>query len=101
MEISSSRRKLLGTMGSAGALLGLGAAAPHSANAFAPEPPAVPDGLLDLARLRSYKARRSSSWDRTGANADAIPVDAGATATLLDVTGAGEIGRAHVCTPVT
>ncbi len=91
MEISSTRRKLLGTMGSAGALLGLGAAAPHSANAFAPEPPAVPDGLLDLARLRSYKARRSSSWDRTGANADAIPVDAGATATLLDVTGAGVI----------
>jgi hypothetical protein len=92
MEISSTRRKLLGTMGSAGALLSLGAAASApAAGANPPETPAIPDNLLHLARLRSYKARRSSSWDRTGANADAIPVDAGATATLLDVTGAGVI----------
>jgi hypothetical protein len=92
MEISSTRRKFLGAMGSAGALMGLSsAAAPSAANALPPELAGAPDGLLDLARLRSYKPRRSSSWDRTGANGDSIPVDAGATATLLDVTGAGVI----------
>ncbi len=92
MEISSTRRKLLGTLGSAGALLSLGAAASApAAGALPPEMPDLPDNLLHLARLRSYKTRRSSSWDRTGGNADAIPVDAGATATLLDVTGAGVI----------
>jgi len=90
MPIFSTRRRLLGTMGSAGALIGLGAA-PYAAGALPPESPAIPDGLLDLARLRSYKARRSSSWDRTGGNADAIPVNPGATATLLDLTGAGVI----------
>jgi Protein of unknown function (DUF2961) len=92
MEISSTRRKLLGAMGSAGALAGLGGiAAPHAANAQPPEPGAIPDGLLSLARLRSYKARRSSSWDRTGGNGDAVAVAPGASATLLDVTGAGVI----------
>jgi len=84
------RRRLLGTVGSAGALLGLGAA-PRIASALPPDSPAIPDGLLELARLRSYKARRSSSWDRTGGNGDAIPVNPGATATLLDITGAGVI----------
>ncbi len=44
-----------------------------------------------MARLRDYKCRRSSSWDRTGGNADFIPLDAGATATLLDVKGPGVI----------
>ena len=90
MENSSTRRKLLGALGSAGALVGLGAA-PRIAGALPPEAPAIPEGLLYLARLRSYKARRSSSWDRTGGNGDSIPVNAGATATLLDVTGAGVI----------
>ncbi len=92
MEISSTRRKLLGAMGSAGALLGLGtAAAVPAAHAMPPEPSALPEDLLSLSRLRSYKTRRSSSWDRTGGNGDAVPVDPGATATLLDVTGAGVI----------
>ena len=44
-----------------------------------------------MARLRSYKTRRSSSWDRTGGNGDAVPVEPGKAATLLDVTGAGVI----------
>ena len=44
-----------------------------------------------MARLRSYKARRSSSWDRTGGNADAVPVEPGQAATLLDVQGAGVV----------
>jgi hypothetical protein len=44
-----------------------------------------------MARLRDYKCRRSSSWDRTGGNNDSIVVEPGATATLLDVKGPGVI----------
>jgi hypothetical protein len=86
-------------MVSAAALLGLNAA---EAAAGAPagtgiaQPPAEPDlaapeELFALARLRNYKTRRSSSWDRTGGNADAVPVEPGQTATLLDTTGAGVV----------
>jgi len=84
------RRKLLRGMVSAGAAMGLTGAG-SSALAQSAGGPEVPEGLLDLARLRSYKARRSSSWDRSGGNADAVRVEAGKQATLLDVTGAGVI----------
>ena len=47
--------------------------------------------LFSLARLRNYKACRSSSWDRTGGNADAVHVEPGQTATLLETTGAGVV----------
>jgi hypothetical protein len=47
--------------------------------------------LLGLARLRSYKTRRSSSWDRSGGNGDSVRVEPGATATLIDITGAGVV----------
>ncbi len=87
-----TRRTLLGSMAGAGALIGLNAASSLSAQPLADEPVgAVPGNLLSLARLRSYKTRRSSSWDRSGGNADAVPVEPGATATLLDITGAGVI----------
>lgn len=94
-----SRRKLLGGMVSAGAWLGLsaaGAAAASAEQGGSPRP-AEPAGaataseILSLSRLRSYKARRSSSWDRTGGNADSVPVDPGQSAMLLDVQGAGVI----------
>jgi D-arabinan exo alpha-(1,3)/(1,5)-arabinofuranosidase (non-reducing end) len=88
------RRRLLGGMVSAtgvsaAALLGLNATAPRAA-AQATQAEA-PEELFAPARLRSYKPRRSSSWDRTGGNADWVVVDPGQTATLLDVTGAGVI----------
>jgi hypothetical protein len=88
---SASRRRLLGAMASvAGASTLLGAAA-YSAEAPAmPESPA-PEELFALARFRDYKARRSSSWDRTGGNGDAVPVDPGKQATLLDASGAGVV----------
>ncbi|UWZ83042.1 glycoside hydrolase family 172 protein [Occallatibacter riparius] len=86
-----NRRKLLGGIVSAGAIAGLtGAAAPAYA-ADAPGGGEIPEGLLDLARLRSYKTRRSSSWDRTGGNGDSVPVMPGKTVTLLDEKGAGVI----------
>ena len=92
---SPSRRKVLGAVASvaavsASAMLGMGAA--HAA-AEPPMPPAPagPEELLALARLREYKTRRSSSWDRTGGNNDAVPVEPGKAATLLDATGAGVV----------
>jgi hypothetical protein len=87
---SATRRKLLGSMASAGALLGIGAVGAPAAQA-AEASPDTQERLLAMARLRSYKARRSSSWDRSGGNADAVPVEPGQTATILDVKGAGVV----------
>lgn len=88
-----SRRKLLGGMVtasgiSAAAMLGMGGSTQAVAQAGSHE---VPEELFEMARLRSYKARRSSSWDRSGGNADWFVVDPGKTATLLDLQGAGVI----------
>jgi hypothetical protein len=73
-----------------------GAAAAPAKKSAAPTPPptpapSVPEELFEPARLRDYKSRRSSSWDRSGANNDSVPVEAGKSATLLDITGAGVI----------
>ncbi len=88
----SGRRRLLGSLASslpAAALLGMNArnadAAPAAAGAD------MPEALFAPARLRSYKNQRSSSWDRTGGNADWVGVDPGQAATVLDVQGAGVV----------
>lgn len=47
--------------------------------------------LTDLARIRPYRTRRTSSWDPTGGNRDRLSLAPAETATLLDVTGAGRI----------
>jgi hypothetical protein len=90
-----ARRKLLGGMLSAtgvstAALLGMNA---RSAEAAFPQEPA-PEQLFAHARLRNYSSRRSSSWDRTGGNADWVAVNPGQSATVLDVTGAGVVTHA-------
>jgi hypothetical protein len=102
-ESLPARRRLLGAMASvagvsAAGLLGMNAAsaaastvAADATQAREPMPPAFPDELLAQARLRSYKTRRSSSWDRTGGNNDSVRVEPGSAATLLDVTGAGVV----------
>jgi len=90
------RRKLLGAMASvagvsAAGLLGMGA---EGALGMAPKPATSappPEELFEQARLRSYKTRRSSSWDRSGGNDDSVHVEPGASATLLEVSGAGVI----------
>ncbi len=87
---AATRRRLLGGMASAGALLGLGAAGGAQASA-AETPTETAERLLAPARLRNYKARRSSSWDRSGGNSDSVPVAVGQTATILDVKGAGVV----------
>lgn len=93
-ESLPTRRKLLGAMatvaGASTALLGV------STERMIAEPPAMPDALAPeqlfaSARLRPYKARRSSSWDRSGGNNDAVPVEPGKSATVLETTGAGVV----------
>jgi hypothetical protein len=93
------RRKLLGSIASGAALLGLSAAGAAAASTKKEAPaappaapaPAPPEELLAMAKLRNYKTRRSSSWDKTGGNDDAVPVEAGQSATILDVSGAGVV----------
>ena len=45
--------------------------------------------LRDLARLRDYKALRSSSWDQTGGNKDYWIIEPGQTRVLADIAGPG------------
>ncbi|MGZ5920581.1 MAG: DUF2961 domain-containing protein, partial [Rhizomicrobium sp.] len=58
--------------------------------AQAEEFPARPD----LTRPQDYVLHRASSADPTGANADSLKVAPGATVTVLDVDGPGEV--AHI-----
>jgi len=48
-----------------------------------------PGSLSGLARLRSYRSRRLSSWDRSGGNADFTAIDPGATAVIGEIEGPG------------
>ena len=47
--------------------------------------------LSDLPRLRDYRRRRASSWDRSGGNADFWVLDPGQTRPLAEITGPGSI----------
>ena len=49
--------------------------------------------LSDLSRPQTYRLRRSSSYDRTGGNADARQVAPGDTITVLDENGPGQISH--------
>ncbi|MGD0157567.1 MAG: DUF2961 domain-containing protein [Terracidiphilus sp.] len=87
-----SRRRLLGSLATAAgvstaALLGMNAAGASAA----PGEPEVPEEIFALARLRHYKNLRSSSWDRTGGNADWVAVEPGQATTVLDAKGAGVV----------
>ena len=92
IQPSDLRRKILSglvsaTGVSAAALLGTTAVRGDAQ----PQVAAAPEELFAAARLREYKARRSSSWDRSGGNGDAVAVNPGKEAVLLDVTGAGVV----------
>ncbi|HEX2484151.1 MAG TPA: glycoside hydrolase family 172 protein [Myxococcota bacterium] len=45
--------------------------------------------LADLARLRPFRRRRLSSWDRSGGNRDALLISPFASASLGEIAGAG------------
>jgi hypothetical protein len=47
--------------------------------------------LSSLPRLRDYRRRRASSWDRTGGNADFWVLDPGETRLLAEIAGPGSI----------
>lgn len=47
--------------------------------------------LEQLSRLKDYGAARAGSFDKTGGNADSLPVNPGATLTLAEVPGPGAI----------
>ena len=80
------RRRFFRSAALAGASgLPLAGQAPVSSAAL----PASPS--LDLATLRSYQTRRSSSFDRTGGNADFAKIEAGQTIPLLEANGPGAI----------
>jgi Protein of unknown function (DUF2961) len=86
------RRKLLA--GAAGVTAALGSANSADAAFQIQNPTSTnvpPSSLSHLASLRNYQARRSSSYDRSGGNADFFKVPAGATATLLDAEGPGMV----------
>lgn len=50
-----------------------------------------PMSMLEMARLKSYRAERSSSFDRSGGNNDWVRLDAGASTPILDVKGPGSV----------
>jgi hypothetical protein len=52
--------------------------------------------LRDLARLRTSRRRRESSWDRSGGNDDRLTILPGATAVLADIPGAGCVNHIWV-----
>ncbi len=49
--------------------------------------------LRDLPRLRASRRKRASSWDQSGGNEDRLTIAPGETATLADITGAGNINH--------
>lgn len=87
------RRSLLAYLTSGAAVLGSGSLLhgqeprPSQDNASAVPLPEI----AALARLENSSTRRASSYDRTGGNGDAIPINAGQTAVLLDTKGSGVI----------
>ena len=51
------------------------------------------DWLSDLPKSHDYILKRSSSYDRSGGNADARPVLPGGTIIVMDETGPGQISH--------
>jgi Protein of unknown function (DUF2961) len=88
------RRSLLGYLTSGAALLGAGSLARGQEGAYpaaaAPSAPASA-GIAELARLHDTRTRRSSSYDRTGGNADYISLEPSQTAVLMMEDGPGAI----------
>src|SRR5271165_18163 len=74
-------------------LLGVNAFGANSISSNAPSclGAATGDPLTALARIHSYVQHRSSSYDRSGGNNDARPIDPGATLTVLDERGPGVV----------
>lgn len=84
------RSFIAATAGSVG-LLGVTGATPALGKEAWSESPLL-SGLGSLPLLRDYEGRRSSSYDRSGGNADNLPESkAGDVHKIMDVTGPGQI----------
>jgi len=56
--------------------------------------PNISEGLLhQLTQLKEFQAKRFSSYDTTGGNADAAQIDPGKTLTLAEIKGPGTISH--------
>jgi hypothetical protein len=51
----------------------------------------VNDMMTELTRIRLYRSKRASSWDRTGGNRDRLMICPGETVTLMEASGIGRI----------
>jgi len=90
--VALGRRRMLGqTIGMLAAGAAFNGTTALPALAATPSSNVDTEELFASARLRSYKTRRSSSWDRSGGNGDSVPVEPGATATVFEEKGAGVI----------
>jgi len=73
--------------------LSAAAAAPQSALAQQRESGGDARFLPGYARAQNYKSLKQSSYDRTGGNADAWPIEAGATKEIFNSEGPGVISH--------
>ena len=88
------RRNLLGYLTSGAALLGYSSLAKADSGAASPAAGTVasaPGGIAELARIQETRTMRASSWDRSGGNADATPIEPSQTAELMMQQGPGII----------
>jgi hypothetical protein len=87
------RRKLLTYLTSGAAMLGSGTVlrGQETGDRLTAEASVSLPQIVDLARLQNSTTRRSSSYDRTGGNADAVTIEPGRKAVLLDAKGAGTV----------
>jgi hypothetical protein len=83
------RRKFFRSATSA-ALLGVNGL-PLAAQAPSPAQTQQASSLLQLATLRNYRTHKSSSFDRTGGNADFARIEVGGTIPLFEANGPGSI----------
>jgi len=83
----TARRHFMRFLGLSSAAAGAAFAQP----AGRPAPGIVPGGLSQLYLAREGRRRRSSSWNRTGRNADRVGVEPGGAAVIADLQGAGSI----------
>jgi Protein of unknown function (DUF2961) len=91
LERFLSRRNLLTKAAASAGVLAVGLPNRAWGATRDPNPTPVAD-LVSLALLRSYRAGRASSWDRTGGNNDFVPeTKPGDVITLADLKGPGQI----------
>src|ERR1700749_1122776 len=89
MNNFAPRRGFLRSLGTAGAFLTGGAAA-GAAQTSAGTGSGVPQ-LPPYARLQDHRTLKQSSYDRTGGNADAWPIEPGQTRDIFQSDGPGVI----------